>query len=167
MNDNYAIIITLNENVSEIVDLADSLDYNIVKSFVQHRKRPDVNSYIGSGKIEEIKEFIKTSEKIITLVIRLEFVYYILLILFQFLTNSPLSTFWVLFMFLYHLLGFLGNERYRIINTRKVKSDNSPGWKRYLLLVVIAALDLLEFYILVTFLYKLNELANYILLINQ
>ena len=85
--------------------------------------------------------------KIITLVIRLEFVYYILLILLQFLTNSPLSTFWVLFMFLYHLLGFLGNERYRIINTRKVKSDNSPGWKRYLLLVVIAALDLLEFYV--------------------
>jgi len=69
MNDNYAIIITLNEDVSEIVDLADSLDYNIIKSFVQHRQNPDVNSYIGSGKIEEIKEFIEASNKNISLVI--------------------------------------------------------------------------------------------------
>ena len=69
MNDKNAIILTLNENITEIVDLADSLDYSIIKSFVQHRKRPDVNSYIGSGKIEEIEEFIKTSDKIITLVI--------------------------------------------------------------------------------------------------
>ncbi len=69
MNENFAIIITLNEDVSEIVDLADSLDYNIVKTFVQHRQNPDVNSYIGSGKIEEIKEFIEKSDKIISLAI--------------------------------------------------------------------------------------------------
>jgi len=69
MSENFAIIITLNEDVSEIVDLADSLDYNIVKTFVQHRQNPDVNSYIGSGKIEEIKEFIEKSDKIISLAI--------------------------------------------------------------------------------------------------
>ncbi len=69
MNHNNAIIITLNEKVTEIVDLADSLDYKVIKTFFQNRQTPDVNSYIGSGKVEEIKDFIETSDKKINLVI--------------------------------------------------------------------------------------------------
>jgi len=64
-----AIIISLNNNISEIKDLADSLDYNIVGSFIQHRENPDVNSYIGRGKVDEIKKFIENSEKKINLII--------------------------------------------------------------------------------------------------
>ncbi|KYK20160.1 hypothetical protein AYK21_01700 [Thermoplasmatales archaeon SG8-52-2] len=69
MEQKNAIIIALNEDVSEIVDLADSLDYKVIKKFIQHRQTPDVNSYLGSGKIKEIEEYSETSKKNIDLVI--------------------------------------------------------------------------------------------------
>jgi GTP-binding protein HflX len=69
MNDTNAIIISLNDDVSEIVELADSLDYKVVKTFFQRRENPDVRSYIGIGKVDEIKDFIDNSEKKINLVI--------------------------------------------------------------------------------------------------
>jgi len=69
MSDNKAIIISLNNDVSEIKELASSLDYNVFKIFIQKRENPDVKSYIGSGKVDEIKEFIKSSENIIKLAI--------------------------------------------------------------------------------------------------
>jgi len=53
-----AIIISLNDDVSEIKQLANTLNYNIIKEFVQKRKIPDVNYYIGSGKLDEIKDFV-------------------------------------------------------------------------------------------------------------
>ena len=64
-----ALIISLKEDISEIKDLANSLNYNIVNSFIQHRENPDVNSYIGSGKVDEIKKFIENSDKKINLII--------------------------------------------------------------------------------------------------
>jgi GTP-binding protein HflX len=69
MNDNNALIISLNDDVSEIVELADSLNYKVVKIFFQRRENPDVRSYIGIGKVSEIKEFIENSEKPIDLVV--------------------------------------------------------------------------------------------------
>jgi len=69
MNNKNAIIITLNDDFSEIIDLADSLGYKIIKTFIQHRNKPDVNSYIGKGKVEEIKDFIENIDKKIDLVI--------------------------------------------------------------------------------------------------
>ena len=71
MNDTNksAIIVSLNDDVSEIVELADSLNYIVVKTFFQRRENPDVRSYIGRGKVDEIKEFIETSEKAIDLII--------------------------------------------------------------------------------------------------
>ena len=69
MNNNNAIIISLNENVSEIFELANSLNYKAVKIFFQRRENPDVKSYIGIGKVEEIKDFIENSEISINLVI--------------------------------------------------------------------------------------------------
>jgi len=68
-NQKNAIVVSLNDNISEIVQLADSLGYDIVKTFIQRRKTPDVNSYIGPGKVEEIKEFIDNIEKDISLII--------------------------------------------------------------------------------------------------
>ncbi len=64
-----AIVISLNNNISEIKDLADSLGYNVVSSFIQHRENPDVNSYIGKGKVDEIKKYLEDSEKKIKLII--------------------------------------------------------------------------------------------------
>jgi 50S ribosomal subunit-associated GTPase HflX len=52
-----AIIISLKKDNSEIRDLALSIDYDIVKEFVQERNHPDVKYYIGSGKLEGIEEF--------------------------------------------------------------------------------------------------------------
>jgi GTP-binding protein HflX len=69
MNHKNAIILSLNEEVSEIIDLANALDYKIIKTFIQKKQNPDVNSYLGSGKIEEIKDFIEKTEININLVI--------------------------------------------------------------------------------------------------
>jgi GTP-binding protein HflX len=63
-----ALIVTLYDDFTEIYDLAVSLDYNVVKTFVQHREKPDVNSYIGAGKLEEIKQFIQDCKKNIDIV---------------------------------------------------------------------------------------------------
>ena len=69
MNHKNAIILSLNEEVTEIVDLASSLDFKVIETFIQHRQTPDVNSYLGSGKIEEITDFIEAIDKNISLVI--------------------------------------------------------------------------------------------------
>jgi GTP-binding protein HflX len=65
MNENKknAVVVSLNEDVSEIVQLAGSLGYEIIKTFIQHKNIPDTSSYIGSGKVEEIKKFIEDCEK--------------------------------------------------------------------------------------------------------
>jgi GTP-binding protein HflX len=64
-----AIIISLNDNTLEINELAKSLEYIIVKEFIQYRKKPDVNYYLGSGKVNEIMKYLNTSIEDITLVI--------------------------------------------------------------------------------------------------
>jgi GTP-binding protein HflX len=58
-----AVVVSLNEDVSEIVQLAGSLGYEIIKTFIQHKHIPDTSSYVGSGKVEEIKKFIEDCEK--------------------------------------------------------------------------------------------------------
>ena len=64
-----AIIVSIDNAVSEIIQLADTLEYSVVKEFIQKRKLPDVNFYVGSGKLDEIKEFINDSEEPIDLII--------------------------------------------------------------------------------------------------
>ncbi|HMA83932.1 MAG TPA: GTPase HflX [Candidatus Thermoplasmatota archaeon] len=63
------ILVSLHDDIEEIRLLAESTDYYIVKTFVQHRDHPDVTSYIGIGKRDEIKEYITTSEEEISVVI--------------------------------------------------------------------------------------------------
>jgi len=71
MNENQknAIVVSLNDDVSEIIQLAESLNYKVTKTFIQHRKNPDVNSYVGAGKVDEIKEFIDKKDEEICLII--------------------------------------------------------------------------------------------------
>lgn len=64
-----AIIISLKKDNQELKELAKSLGYEIIKVFYQNREKPDVNSYVGRGKLEEIKKFIDNSEESIKLAI--------------------------------------------------------------------------------------------------
>jgi len=71
MNENQknAIVVSLNDDVSEILQLAESLGYKVFKTFIQRRKIPDVNSYVGPGKVEEIEEFIDNYDENVGLII--------------------------------------------------------------------------------------------------
>ncbi|HUS99304.1 MAG TPA: GTPase HflX [Candidatus Thermoplasmatota archaeon] len=64
-----AVLISLDDSTSEIIQLANTLGYTILKEFIQHRANPDVNFYIGCGKVEEIKDFLKDTEEKVDLVI--------------------------------------------------------------------------------------------------
>ena len=64
-----AIVVSLESYVSEIISLADTLDYNVVNTFIQTRSNPDVNSFIGKGKLEEIKKYIDDFPDSIDLVV--------------------------------------------------------------------------------------------------
>ncbi len=47
-----------NEYLDELAFLADTRDIVPVKRFVQRLNNPDTNTYVGSGKLEEIRQFI-------------------------------------------------------------------------------------------------------------
>ena len=68
-NSKKALILTLKNESKEITQLAKTLNYTIENIIVQHRDKPDVNYYIGTGKLEEIKNQIASSESPIHLVI--------------------------------------------------------------------------------------------------
>jgi GTP-binding protein HflX len=69
LNDNNAIIISTMNEVLEVNQLIFSLGYNVSKIFIQKRKIPDVKSYIGQGKIEEIFKFIQNYDKKIDIIV--------------------------------------------------------------------------------------------------
>ncbi|MBN1859983.1 MAG: GTPase HflX [Candidatus Thermoplasmatota archaeon] len=64
-----AILISLDDAITEITQLAETLGYSISKEFIQQRTNPDVNFYIGPGKVEEIKKFFKETPDPIDLII--------------------------------------------------------------------------------------------------
>jgi GTP-binding protein HflX len=68
-NQKKAIIISLDETITEITQLAETLGYTIEKTFIQHRTTPDVNYYIGSGKLDEINDYLKDTQDKIDLAI--------------------------------------------------------------------------------------------------
>ena len=51
------------EYLDELAFLADTRDIVPVKRFVQRLNNPDTNSYVGSGKLEEIRDYIISKEK--------------------------------------------------------------------------------------------------------
>lgn len=64
-----AIIVSLRDDTSETIDLAKTLGYEVAEEFIQHRNKPDANSYVGRGKLEELKEYIQDSDTSIDLVV--------------------------------------------------------------------------------------------------
>jgi GTP-binding protein HflX len=57
-SDASVAIVTLNENVSELEDLAGSAGYDVRYEIIQRRDRPNAKTFVGKGKLEEIKEII-------------------------------------------------------------------------------------------------------------
>ncbi len=50
------------EYLDELAFLAQTLDLNVVKSFTQRLDKPDIRSFVGKGKLEEIQTYIKAEE---------------------------------------------------------------------------------------------------------
>ncbi len=59
MENKKTVIISLQDDNDELKRLAESLDYVVVKIFVQHHSTPNRSFYIGKGKIEEVKEYLE------------------------------------------------------------------------------------------------------------
>jgi GTP-binding protein HflX len=68
-NQKRAIIISLDDAITEITQLTKTLGYTIQNTFIQHRTTPDVNFYIGAGKIQEIIDYLNDIEETIDLTI--------------------------------------------------------------------------------------------------
>lgn len=67
INKTKCILISLNDDIIEVNALAESLDYQVIDTFIQHRDKPDAKYFIGRGKVKEIEEY--TTENGIQLVI--------------------------------------------------------------------------------------------------
>jgi GTP-binding protein HflX len=52
-------IVTLEEDISEFEDLASSAGYAVTYEIIQRRNRSGARSFVGKGKLEEIKEVLK------------------------------------------------------------------------------------------------------------
>lgn len=52
------VLISLDENISELYQLAESLNFTIDRLFIQHKKAPNPKYYIGKGKLNEIKDYV-------------------------------------------------------------------------------------------------------------
>lgn len=53
---------TVVEYLDELAFLAETMGLNVVKSFTQKMDKPDVRSFVGKGKLEEIQTYIKVEE---------------------------------------------------------------------------------------------------------
>lgn len=54
-----AAIVGIDNNVREIEDLANSAGLDVVFELVQWRRRPDSSTYVGRGKLEDLKEILE------------------------------------------------------------------------------------------------------------
>jgi len=54
--------ITFTDSLSELGELAHAANFEVVKTFTQSKDKPEGATYIGKGKIEEIKLFIDTND---------------------------------------------------------------------------------------------------------
>jgi len=64
-----AIVVSLSKDILEIKDLTETLGYEIINDFIQNKNKPDPNSYIGPGKVNEIKDYIEKNDVKIDLLV--------------------------------------------------------------------------------------------------
>lgn len=53
---------TVVEYLDELAFLAETMGLSVVKSFTQKMEKPDVRSFVGKGKLEEIQTYVKAEE---------------------------------------------------------------------------------------------------------
>ncbi|HEY9117876.1 MAG TPA: GTPase HflX, partial [Roseivirga sp.] len=53
---------TVLEYLDELAFLAETLGLNVVKSFTQRMEKPDIRTFVGKGKLEEIQTYITAEE---------------------------------------------------------------------------------------------------------
>ncbi len=53
-------IVTLSEDISELEDLAGSAGYGVRFEIIQRRNRPNAKTFVGKGKLEEIKDILSS-----------------------------------------------------------------------------------------------------------
>ncbi|HEV8595180.1 MAG TPA: GTPase HflX [Thermoplasmata archaeon] len=53
------LLVGLNTNLVEIRTFIESAGYRLVGEFLQHRPRPDPRTFLGKGKLEELKKVVK------------------------------------------------------------------------------------------------------------
>jgi GTP-binding protein HflX len=56
------VLISLDSDLSELINLTESLNYNIDKIFVQNLKGPNPKYFIGKGKVNEIAEYTRNNK---------------------------------------------------------------------------------------------------------
>jgi GTP-binding protein HflX len=56
---NYVGLVTLKDDIFEMEDLASSAGHTVVFEIIQRRDRPSPRSFVGKGRLEEIKEVLK------------------------------------------------------------------------------------------------------------
>lgn len=57
-------MVSISEDTKEIGSLAKTLDIDIVKEFIQRRDIPDSRTFVGRGKLEEIKSFLRENKEV-------------------------------------------------------------------------------------------------------
>ncbi|UCF07206.1 MAG: GTPase HflX [Thermoplasmata archaeon] len=62
MSKTRCILISLDDDVVELRDLAQSLDFEVQEAFIQHRDKPDPRYFIGRGKANEIHDFVQKND---------------------------------------------------------------------------------------------------------
>jgi GTP-binding protein HflX len=62
------VLVSLDDDISELIALAESLDYIIDEVFIQHRSQPNSKYFVGQGKVKEIEDYIHEN-KIQTVII--------------------------------------------------------------------------------------------------
>jgi GTP-binding protein HflX len=60
LSDRTVAIVTLDEDISELEDLAGSAGYMVKYEIIQRRNRPNAKTFVGKGKLEDIKELLSS-----------------------------------------------------------------------------------------------------------
>jgi GTP-binding protein HflX len=58
----HCVVISIRDDVDEITALVESLRFELLLTVIQRRGRPDPRSYLGRGKVEELRDTVKELE---------------------------------------------------------------------------------------------------------
>jgi GTP-binding protein HflX len=56
------VVVSIRTDVSEITALVETLDFELLDTIVQKRDRPDPRTYVGRGKVDEVRDLVEELE---------------------------------------------------------------------------------------------------------